>query len=135
MNPLDNPLDGFSPELYIATLAKLAHSDGIHSDEKDILDQHAARFGIELGDLPDVPEDLTELPWATRVLVYRDALMLSMADEDTSDEERKYLDELAERMKLPYYTIDSISTWVQGYGMLLEQLDDLMVEPTCGEKC
>ena len=89
MNPLDNPFDGFSPELYIATLAKLAHSDGIHSDEKDILDQHAARFGIELGSLPDVPEDLTELPcgyactgfivmpsccrWRTRTRVMRSA--------------------------------------------------------------
>ena len=130
MNPLDYSLDGLSPELYIATLAKLAHSDGIHGDEKDILEQHAVRFGIDLEDLPGVPEDLTELPWAARVLVYRDAIMLSLADEDTSDEERLYLDELAERMKLPDDTVDSISKWVQDYGTLLEQLDDLVVEPT-----
>ena len=129
MNQLDNSFDGLSPELYIATLAKLAHSGGIHSDEKDILEQHAARFGIDLGNLPNVPDDLTELPWATRVLVYRDALMLSMVDEDISEDERRYLDGLAGRMELPDDTVDSISAWVQNYGTLLEQLDDLMVEP------
>ena len=129
MDMLHQPLDGFSPELYVATLAKLAHSDGIHSDEQDILDQHADRFGIDLCNLPDVPEDLTELPWATRVLVYRDAVMLAMADEDTSDEERRYLADLAGRMNLPAETIDSISLWVQDYGALLERLDALVVEP------
>ena len=129
MDMLHQPLDGFSPELYVATLAKLAHSDGIHSDEQYILDQHADRFGIDLCNLPDVPEDLTELPWATRVLVYRDAVMLAMADEDTSDEERRYLADLAGRMNLPAETIDSISLWVQDYGALLERLDALVVEP------
>ena len=39
MEPLHNPLDGFSPELYIATLSKLAHSDGLHTNEQDLLDQ------------------------------------------------------------------------------------------------
>lgn len=38
MNLLDHSLDGFSPELYIATLSKLAHSDGLHSDEQELLD-------------------------------------------------------------------------------------------------
>ena len=129
MDMLHHPLDGFSPELYVATLAKLAHSDGIHSDEQYILDQHAERFGIDLGNLPDVPADLTELPWAIRVLVYRDAVMLAMADEDMSDEERKYLADLAGRMNLPAETIDSVSLWVQDYGTLLERLDALVVEP------
>ena len=128
MNLLDNPLDGFSPELYIATLAKLAHSDGLHSDEQDILERHAEQFGIDLDNLPDVPDDLTELPWATRVLVYRDAVMLAMADEDTSDEERQFLAELASRMKLPADTVESISVWVQEYGTLLERMDALLGE-------
>ena len=123
MNTLDNPLDAFSPELYLATLTKLAHSDGL----QEILDQHSERFGIDLGNLPDVPEDLAELPWATRVLVYRDAVMLTIADEVTSDQERQYLSDLAERMRLPAETIDSISLWVQGYGELLEQLDEILV--------
>ena len=130
MDLLDNTLDGFSPELYIATLTQLAHADGIHSDEQDVLDQHAERFGIDLGNLPDVPNDLTELPWATRILVYRDAFMLSIADETTSNEERLYLFDLAERMKLPAETVDSITLWVQDYGTLLEQLEALVVEPT-----
>ena len=128
MNTQDNPLDGFSPELYIATLSRLAHSDGIHSDEEEILDRHAERFGIDLGNLPDVPQDLTELPWATRVLVYRDAVMLTLADGDTSDEERQYLTDLAERMKLPAETANSISVWVQEYGTLLERMDALVSE-------
>lgn len=128
MNLLDSPFDNFSPGLYLATLSKLAHSDGIHSDEQELLDYHAKRFGVDLSNLPDVPHDLTELPWATRVLVYRDAFMLSLADDDTSDEERQYLADLAERMRLPAETTDSISAWVQDYGELIERLDTLVSE-------
>ena len=126
MDPLHNPLDGFSPELYIATLSKLAHSDGLHPSERDLLDHHAAQFGIDLGALPEVPEDLTELPWPTRVLVYRDAVMLALADEHVSAEEQEYLANLAERMKIPAKTTKSISAWVKDYGELLERLDSLV---------
>ena len=126
MDPLHNPLDGFSPELYIATLSKLAHSDGLHPSERDLLDHHAAQFGIDLGALPEVPEDLTELPWPTRVLVYRDAVMLALADEHVSAEEQEYLANLAERMKIPAKTAESISEWVTDYGELLERLDSLV---------
>ena len=129
MNILDNPIEGFAPELYIATLSKLAHVDGLHDSEQEILDQHAERFGIDLANLPDVPEDLTELPWATRVLVYRDAVMLAIADEETSDEERRYLVDLARRMKLPSETIDAIEAWVREYGSLLERLDEIVEPP------
>ena len=129
MNILDNPIEGFAPELYIATLSKLAHVDGLHDSEQEILDQHAARFGIDLANLPDVPEDLSELPWATRVLVYRDAVMLAIADEETSDEERRYLVDLARRMKLPSETIDAIEAWVREYGSLLERLDEIVEPP------
>ena len=128
MDPLRNPLDGFSPELYIATLSKLAHSDGLHPSEQDLLEHHAERFGIDLGNLPDVPEDLTDLPWATRVLVYRDAVMLSLAGEHASSEEQEYLVNLAERMKLPTETADSISAWANDYGALLERFDALIGE-------
>ena len=129
MNILDNPIEGFSPELYIATLSKLAHVDGLHDSEQEILDQHAERSGIDLANLPDVPEDLTELPWATRVIVYRDAVMLAIADEETTDEERQYLVDLAGRMKLPAETIDAIEAWVREYGALLERLDEIMAPP------
>ena len=128
MDPLDNLLDGFSPELYVATLSRLAHSDGLHPNEKDLLDHHAESFDIDLDALPDVPEDLTELPWATRVLVYRDAVVLALADEHVSIEEREYLSDLAERMKIPAPTADSISMWVKDYGALLERLEALMGE-------
>ena len=129
MNILDNPIEGFAPELYIATLSKLAHVDGLHDSEQEILDHQAERFGIDLTNLPDVPEDLTELPWATRVLVYRDAVMLAIADEETSDEERRYLVDLARRMKLPSETIDAIEAWVREYGALLERLDEIVEPP------
>ena len=128
MDLLHNPLDGFSPELYIATLSKLAHSDGIQPSEQDLLEHHDERFGIDLGNLPDVPENLTDLPWATRVLVYRDAVILSLADERSSTEEQEYLANLAERMKLPIETVDSISAWANEYGALLERLDALIDE-------
>jgi hypothetical protein len=128
MNPLQNPLDGFSPELYIATLSKMAHSDGLHPTEQDILEQHAAHFGIALDNLPDVPDDLSKLPWATRVLVYRDAFMLALADAYSSAEEQQYLADLAKRMELPPKTTDSIASWVEDYGTLLERFDVLLNE-------
>ncbi len=129
MNQLNNPLKGFSPELYIAALSKLAHSDGIHPSEQEILTAQAKHFGIDIDNLSDVPEDLAQLPWATRVLVYRDAVMLALADENTSSEEQQYLADLAIRMLLPTETADSISEWVQDYGTLLERLDALIAEP------
>ena len=73
-----------------------------------------------------MPEDLTELPWATRALVYRDAVMLALADENVSSEEREYLANLADRMEIPAETAESISTWVKDYGTLLERLDALV---------
>ena len=126
MDPIHSPLNGFSTELYIATLSKLAHSDGLHSSERDLFEHYAERFGIDLGNLPDVPEDLTDLPWVTRVLVYRDAVMLCLADEHTSSEEQEHLVDLAERMKLPTETTDSILAWANDYEVLLERFEALI---------
>ena len=42
MDPLSNPLDGLSPELYVATLSKIAHADGLHPAERELLDHQAA---------------------------------------------------------------------------------------------
>ena len=126
MNPLDNPLEGFSPEMYISTLLELAHVDGIHDDERDILEDHAKRLGVELTNLPDAPDDLTELPWATRVLVYRDAAILAMADDSATNPELNYLADLADRMELPPETVEAISAWVADHDELLERLDALL---------
>ena len=95
MNPLSNPLDGLSPDLYVATLSKIAHANGLHPAERELLDHHAAHFGVDLDNLPVVPDDLSALPWATRVLVYRDAVTLALVDDEMSAEERQYLDDLA----------------------------------------
>ena len=84
MDPLSNPLDGLSPELYVATLSKIAHADGLHPAERELLDHHAAHFGVDLDNLPVVPDDLSALPWATRVLVYRDAVTLALIDDEMS---------------------------------------------------
>ena len=129
MTNLYYPPEDILPEMYLATLSKLAHVDGLHSSEYEILEQHAEQLGIDLDSLPEVPEDLTELPWATRALVYRDAVMLAIADETTSDEERRYLADLAERMQLPRETVDSLTSWVEEYGLLLERLDALLASP------
>ena len=75
-----------------------------------------------------MPEDLTEVPWATRVLVYRDAVMLALADEHVSIEEREHLADIAERMKIPTPTADSISMWAKDYWALLERLEALIGE-------
>ena len=125
MDPLRDPLDGLSPSLYVATLSEIAHVDGLHSAERELLDQHAAHFGVDLDNLPEVPHDLSALPWATRVLVYRDAVTLALADEMSAEEER-YLSDLADRMGLPAETVTAVFAWVREYEALLERLDALI---------
>ena len=127
MDPLHDPLDGLSPSLYVATLSEIAHVDGLHPAERELLDQHAAHFGVDLDNLPEVPHDLSALPWATRVLVYRDAVTLALADEMSAEEER-YLSDLAERMGLPAETVTAVFAWVGDYETLLERLDALITE-------
>ena len=78
---------GFWKAIDVATLSSVAHSDGLHPDEREMLEQHASRFGVDLDALPEVPEDLSNLPWVTRILVYRDAYILALADGSLSSEE------------------------------------------------
>lgn len=125
MDPLRNPLDGLSPALYIATLSETAHADGLHPAERELLEHHAAHFGVDLDELPAVPRDLSTLPWATRVLVFRDAVTLAAVDEMSAEEER-YLDDLADRLQLPHETVEATSRWVRDYEELLGRLDALI---------
>ena len=94
--------------------------------EQEILEQHAARLGVDLGDLPDIGEDISSLPWPTRVLVYRDAYMLALADGFSSSEEKQHLEDLSKRMDLPTDTTDTIHLWVSDYGSLLDRFDDIL---------
>ena len=126
MDLLHRTLEGFSPELYLATLSKVAHSDGIHPDEQEMLEQHASRLGVDLDALPDLPENLSDLPWATRILVYRDAYMLALADDSFSSAEEEHLAELAERLNLSREKTDSICVWVRDYEKILEQFDGIL---------
>lgn len=126
MDSFHTTLEGFSPELYIATLSKVAHSDGLHPDEQEMLEQHAARLGVDLSELPHVPDDLSDLPWATRILVYRDAYMLALADGAFSEAEEEHLSELARRMKLSPGKADSIRVWVHHYEELLKGLEKIL---------
>ncbi len=80
---------------------------------------------MDLDHLPAVPHDLSALPWATRVLVFRDAVTLALVDEVSAEEER-YLDGLAERLTLPDETVEAISIWVRDYEALLDRLDALI---------
>ena len=125
MDPLRDPLDGLSPSLYVATLSEIAHVDGLHPAERELLDQHAAHFGVDLDSLPTVPRNLSTLPWATRVLVYRDAVTLALAD-GMSAEEEQHLRDLAHRMELPAETVVAVSEWVGDYEALLARLDALI---------
>ena len=119
-------LDQFSPEYYVAILADIAHSDGIDPEEQAILEQYASQFDVDLDALPRVPEDLSDVSWATRILIYRDAFMLALADGTSSSIEEQRLAELAERMELPEGTTDSVQRWVRDYGALFERLHDLL---------
>lgn len=126
MSVMNHPLDGFSPELYVSTLMSVAHSDGIHPSEREMLERQAELFGVDIDSLPDAPNDLSSLPWATRVLVYRDALILTMADEESSDAEERHLADLSERMALPSDVVSEISAWAKDYEMLLNRMDTLL---------
>ncbi|MBA2661586.1 MAG: hypothetical protein H0U74_04785 [Bradymonadaceae bacterium] len=131
MNPLSNPLEGFSAEFYLATLSEVAHSDGLHPIEEELLRQQATSFGVNFDELPQVPHDLSQIPWATRVLVYRDALMLAYADHDVlSPQEVEYLGQLVNRMQLPDNVVSEIGTWVISYEKLLDGMMSLLEEPT-----
>ena len=124
-----DPLEDVPPELYLAVLSELAHADGLHPSEQEMLETQARQLGVDLRRLPAVPDDLTQLPWAARVLVYKDALTLAAADGVMSDAEIAYLAALAERMQLPEETIAALTTWVADFGQLLERFDALMIPP------
>ncbi|MBE9098985.1 hypothetical protein [Vacuolonema iberomarrocanum] len=126
MNFSSSVLESFSADLYLSTLAQVAHSDGLHPDEEAILREQAANFGLDILSLPDVPHNLAELPWTTRVLVYRDAFMLAHTDEKLSDEENSYLMELARRLDLPVMTVNEIKSWVSDYDALLSRLNQIL---------
>ncbi len=122
-------VDGFSPELYVAILSEVAHSDGLDAQEQAILAQYAARFDVDLTALPNIPEELSGVSWSTRVLVYRDACMLASADEVVSPAEEAHLASLAGRLALPPGVTESVRTWVRDYANLLERLDELLSGP------
>ena len=120
-------LDGFSPDLYIAILSEVAHSDGLEPEEKAMLDDYASRLGIEPGaDMPEIPKDLSSVAWATRIIVYRDAYMMALADGHVSPEEDAHLIDLANKMKLTHDHAGAIRTWTHDYEKLLERLDNLL---------
>lgn len=127
VDPLHDPLEGLSPSLYLATLAEVAHVDGLHPAEEDLLERYADYFGVDLNDLPKVPEDLSTLPWATRVLVYRDAVTLALVGGKSGAEEQ-HLRDLAARMAMPPETASAVSAWVSDYDALLERLETLLSE-------
>ena len=118
--------DEFSPEQYVAILADIAHSDGIDPEEQAILDRYASQFGVDLDSLPSIPSDLSGISWSTRVLIYRDAFMLALADGTSSSIEEDRLAELATRMGLPDGTIETVRAWVRDYGALLEEFHNLL---------
>lgn len=57
MDSIHTTLTGFSSELCVATLSKVAHSDGLHPDEQEMLKQYALRLGVDLCELPYSPDD------------------------------------------------------------------------------
>lgn len=124
--------DQFSAEHYLAILSDIARADGIDPEEQAILERYASQFDVDLDSLPNVLTDLSEVSWSTRVLIYRDAFMLAMADGTSSPMEKEQLAELAMRLRLPDSTTEAIRRWVRDYGALLERLHDLMdVERQC----
>jgi tellurite resistance protein len=118
--------DEFSPELYLATLKKVAEADGICSEEQAVLDDHADQFGVDLRSLPKVPEELQELSWPTRAIVYRDATMIALADGAISEEEEVYLAELAGRLGISKADAEQISDWIGDYSDVLDRFQEIL---------
>ena len=133
MNFLPSFLEGFSPELYLAILSQVAHADGLHPSEAALLNQQAENFGVKLTELPQVPNDLSGVPWQTRILVYRDALMLSYADGQLSEQEQAHLSNLAERLQLGESTTSEIAAWVNDYSNLLNRLEIILKQQSIPE--
>ena len=104
-NGLRNTLDGVAS--HAEKYPGFPDGPGRYHIPHELLEHHAAHFGVDLDDLPAVPRDLSALPWATRVLVFRDAVTLAQVDGMSAEEER-YLDALAERMALPAETAGAI---------------------------
>ena len=76
-----------------------------------------------------MPAELGTIPWPTRVMVYRDALMLALADAGSlSPEEQDYLRSLAERLGLPEDRCADILAWVTDYSDVLDRFEDLLRE-------
>ena len=73
-----------------------------------------------------MPDDLSEISWPTRVLIYRDAFLLALADGTSSPIEEDRLGELATKLRLPARTTETLRGWVLDYGDLLERLHDLL---------
>lgn len=128
MNFLSNPIEGFSPELYLATLVEVAHSDGLHPAEEVFFQQRAESFGLNLTNLPKVPDDLSQIPASTRVFLYRDALMLAYADGHLSEKEEEYLVQLAQKMRLSEKIILEIKDWINDFSNLLDRMENIIKE-------
>ena len=126
MNLFSNPVDGFSPELYLATLVKVAHSDGLHPTEEVFLKERAENFGLDLNNLPPIPDDLSQLPASTRIFLYRDALMLAYADGHLSEQEENYLAQLAQKMGLSEKTTIDIKEWINDFSNLLDRMENII---------
>ena len=126
MNPMDFYFEGLEPDVYLATLFELAHSDGLHDLERVMLEERAAVLGVDLSNLPDVPEDLSGMPWATRVLVYRDAIVLAYADGEKSVEETTHLEMLRQKLAISETRASEIEQWVGDQSDLLDRFAALL---------
>ena len=125
MNLVSNALEGFSPELYLSALVEVAHSDGLHPTEEVFLKERAESFGLDLNNLPAVPDDLSQLPSSTRIFLYRDALMLAYADGYLSEQEDNYLAHLAQKMGLSEKITVDIKEWINDFSGLLDRMENI----------
>ena len=94
--------------------------DGLRPAEQDLLERFADYFGVDLNELAKALGDLSALPWATRVLVYGDAVTLALVD-GMSGAEELHLADLVARMAMPAETASAVSAWVSDYDALLRR--------------
>lgn len=119
-------LDNIDPRIYLATLSAVAHADGLHPSEQALLAEQAAALGVDLDTLPDAPKDLADLPWPTRVVVYRDAVVMSYADDHLAQQEISHLKGLRERLGVSAESAEHIEQWVTDHASLLERFSEIL---------
>ena len=107
----------------VAALYAVAASDGVHDDERAMIDEFVAELDLELGDdhpadlEPVTPAELAEIVTAPelRKVAVQTAVMLAMADGAISDKERECVQDYAAALGFSRSEYDELESALVGW--------------------